>query len=62
MTDSDAVMDLLRKVSLFADLKDEDEVCIEETEEWRLSAGEMLVEEGKHAEYFFVLLAGEMSV
>jgi hypothetical protein len=25
--------------SLFANLKDEDKVCIEETEEWRLPAG-----------------------
>ena len=54
MTDSEAVMSLLRKVPLFANLKDEDRVCIEKTEEWRLPAGEMLVEEGKHAEYFFV--------
>jgi hypothetical protein len=49
MTDSEAVMTLLRKVPLFANLKDEDKVCIEETEEWRLPAGEMLVEEGEHA-------------
>jgi C4-dicarboxylate-specific signal transduction histidine kinase len=62
MTDSEAVMTLLRKVPLFANLKDEDKVCIEETEEWRLPAGEMLVEEGKPAEYFFVLLEGEISV
>ncbi len=62
MTDSEAVMNLLRQVPLFASLKDEDKVCIEETEEWRLPAGEMLVEEGKHAEYFFVLLEGEISV
>jgi CRP-like cAMP-binding protein len=62
MTDSEAVMNLLRKVPLFANLKDEDKVCIEETEEWRLPAGEMLVEEGKHAEYFFVLLEGEIVV
>ena len=55
-------MNLLRQVPLFANLKDEDKVCIEETEEWRLPAGEMLVEEGKRAEYFFVLLEGEMSV
>ena len=52
MTDTEAVMNLLRKVPLFANLKDEDKVCIEETEEWRLPAGEMLVEEGKHAEVF----------
>ncbi|MGB7793608.1 MAG: ATP-binding protein [Terrimicrobiaceae bacterium] len=62
MTDSEAVMNLLRKVPLFANLKEEDKVCIEETEEWRLPAGQMLVEEGKHAEHFFVLLEGEMSV
>ncbi len=62
MTDTETVMKLLRKVPLFANLKDEDKVCIEETEEWRLPADEMLVEEGKHAEYFFVLLEGEMSV
>ena len=55
-------MKLLRKVPLFAKLTEEDKVCIEETEEWRLPAGEMLVEEGKHAEYFFVLLEGEISV
>jgi CRP-like cAMP-binding protein len=58
MTDREAVMDPLRKVPLFANLKDEDKVCIEETEEWRFPAGEMLVEEGKRTEYFFVLLEG----
>ena len=62
MTDTEEVMNLLRKVPLFAKLREEDEGCIEETEEWRLPAGEMLVEEGKHAEYFFVLLEGEISV
>ena len=62
MTDTETVMNLLRKVPLFAKLTDEDKVCIEETEEWRLPAGEVLVEEGKHAEYFFVLLEGEISV
>ena len=62
MTDTEMVMNLLRQVPLFASLQDEDKVCIEETEEWRLPAGEMLVEEGKHAEYFFVLLEGEISV
>ena len=49
MTDCGAVMTLLRKVPLFANLKDEDKVCIEETEEWRLPEGQLLVEEGKHA-------------
>ena len=55
-------MTLLRKVPLFANLKDEDKVCIEEAEEWRLPAGEMLFQEGKHAEHFFVLLEGEIVV
>jgi signal transduction histidine kinase len=61
MTDSEAAMKLLRKVPLFANLKDEDKVCIEETEEWRLPAGEMLLKEGEPAEHFFVLLEGETS-
>jgi len=47
MTDTETVMNLLHQVPLVANLKDEDKVCIEETEEWRLSAGEMLVEEGR---------------
>ena len=60
MTDTDTVMNLLRQVPLFANLKDEDKVCIEETEEWRLPAGETLFQEGQHAEHFFVLLEGEI--
>src|SRR4029077_17604010 len=52
----------LRKVPLFANLKDEDKVCIEQTEEWRLFASEILVKEGEPAEHFFVLLEGEISV
>ena len=55
-------MNLLRKVPLFANLKDEDKVCIEETEEWRLPAGEMLFQEGQHGVHFFVLLEGEIVV
>ena len=62
MTDYEAVTALLRKVPLFANLKDEDKVCIEETEEWQLAAGEMLVKEGEPAEHFFVLLEGEISL
>jgi signal transduction histidine kinase len=62
MTDFEAVVSLLRKVPLFANLKDEDKVCIEETEEWRLAAGEMLFREGEQAKNFFVLLEGEISV
>ena len=62
MTDTETVMNLLRKVPLFANLKYEDRICIEETEEWRLPAGEMLFQEGQHAEHFFVLLEGEIVV
>ena len=45
-------MNLLRKVPLFANLKDEDKVCIEETEEWRLPAGEMLFRRGSMRSIF----------
>ena len=62
MTDTETVMNLLRQVPLFANLKDEDKVCIEETEEWRLSEGKLLFKAGEPAEHFFVLLEGEISV
>ena len=62
MTDSEAVMNLLRKVPLFANLKDEDKVCIEEAEGWQLPEGELLVKAGEPAEHFFVLLEGEISL
>ena len=55
-------MTLLRKVPLFANLQEEDKVCIEETEERQLAAGEMLFQEGEQAKNFFVLLEGEISV
>ena len=55
-------MTLLRNVPLFADLRDEDKVCIEEAEEWQLLEGELLVKAGEPAEHFFVLLEGEISV
>ena len=53
MTDTETVMNLLRQVPLFANLKDEDKVCIEETEEWRLSEGELLVKAGEAGGEFF---------
>jgi C4-dicarboxylate-specific signal transduction histidine kinase len=62
MTDWRELMTQLRRVPLFADLKDEDSVCIEQTEEWRLPAGELLLKEGEPALHFFVLLEGEISV
>ena len=62
MTDCEAVMNLLRQVPLFANLQEEDKVCIEETEERQLAAGEMLFQEGEQAKRFFVLLEGEISV
>ncbi|MGA9576877.1 MAG: ATP-binding protein [Terrimicrobiaceae bacterium] len=62
MTDCEAVMGLLRKVPLFANLQEEDKVCIEKTEERQLAAGEMLFQEGDQAKDFFVLLEGEISI
>ena len=61
LTDCETVMSLLRKVPLFADLREEEKVCIEETEEWRLASCEMLFQEGERASHFFVLLEGEIS-
>jgi hypothetical protein len=43
MTHYEAVMTLLRKFPLFARLKDEDKVCVEQTEEWQLTAGRFSV-------------------
>jgi signal transduction histidine kinase len=62
MTDCEAVVTLLHKVPLFANLQEEDKVCVKETEEWQLVPGEMLVREGEPAAHFFVLLEGEISV
>ncbi|MGB7838155.1 MAG: ATP-binding protein [Terrimicrobiaceae bacterium] len=62
MTDCEAVMGLLRKVPLFANLQEEDKVCIEKTEERQFAAGEMLFQEGDQAKDFFVLLEGEISI
>ena len=55
------MISLLRKVPLFANLKEEEAACIEGTEEWRLAAGEMLFQEGERASLFYVLLEGEIS-
>ena len=55
-------MTQLRTVPLFADTKNEDDVCIEQAEEWRLPAGEVFVREREPLEHFFVLLEGEVSL
>ena len=53
MTDSEAVMNLLRKVPLFANLKDEDKVCIEEAKNGSFPVVKCSFRKGKHAEHFF---------
>jgi signal transduction histidine kinase len=60
--DFEELMTELRRVPLFANLKDEDDVCIEQADERRLAAGEILVREGDVSQNFFVLLEGEVSV
>ena len=62
LTDCEALKVQLRRVPLFADLKDEDGVCMQNVEERRLQTGEVLVREGEPAANFFVLLEGEVSV
>jgi CRP-like cAMP-binding protein len=62
ITDYEKLLTRLRRVPLFANLKDEQKVCLEGTEEWRLAADEMLFQEGEKAENFFVLLGGEIRI
>ena len=62
MMDFEGLMTELRRVPLFANLRDEDDVCVEQADERRLTAGEILVKEGDAAQNFFVLLEGEVSV
>ena len=62
LTEPDTLLEKLRRVPLFADLREEDRVCIEKAEERTLAAGEILVTEGETAKNFFVLLEGEVSV
>lgn len=52
----------LRKVPLFAQLKDDELRCVEQGEELWLSAGEEFITEGEPAENFYVLLEGQVRV
>ena len=61
-TNSDSLLEQLRSIPLFTDLRDEDRDCIGRAEERRLVAGEILVRESTRATHFFVLLEGEVSV
>jgi CRP-like cAMP-binding protein len=62
ITDYEELLTRLRRVPLFANLKDEQKVCLQGAEEWRLAGGEMLFQEGEKAENFFVLLEGEIRI
>jgi signal transduction histidine kinase len=52
----------LRKVPLFAELKDDELRCVEQGEELWLSAGEEFITEGEPAEIFYELLEGQVRV
>jgi signal transduction histidine kinase len=52
----------LRKVPLFAELKDDELRCVEQGEELWLSAGEEFITEGEPAENFYELLEGQVRV
>ena len=52
----------LRKVPLFAELKDDELRCLEQGEELWLSLGEEFITEGEPAENFYVLLEGQVRV
>ncbi len=52
----------LRKVPLFAELKDDELRCVQQGEELWLSPGEEFITEGQPAENFYVLLQGQVRV
>ena len=59
---SDSLLQQLRSIPVFTDLREEDRGCVDRAEERRLVAGEILIEEGAPATHFFALLEGEVSV
>jgi signal transduction histidine kinase len=54
--------DTLRKVPLFAELKDDELRCVEQGEELWFPPGEEFITEGEPAENFYVLLEGQVRV
>ena len=52
----------LRKVPLFAELKDDELRCVEQGEELWFSPGAEFITEGEPAENFYVLLEGQVRV
>jgi len=62
LKDTQAILQKLRQVPLFAQLTDNESSCIEGGEEIGVKAGEEVATEGEQVECFFVLLEGEMRV
>ena len=56
------LINILRQVPLFAQLKDEELRCINQGEEIWLEPGEEFITEGKSAESFYILLKGQVRV
>jgi signal transduction histidine kinase len=52
----------LRKVEILASLSDEDLRCLEGVELVKVRPGEFIARQGEVARYFFILLAGELSI
>ena len=52
----------LRKLPLFAGLSPEDSSCLEQGEEILVPAGDIIAREGEAANYFYVILEGEIRV
>src|SRR5262245_30079751 len=52
----------LRKLPLFSDLTSEESNCLEQGEEIRVQAGEIIAREGDPATFFYVILEGEIRV
>jgi signal transduction histidine kinase len=59
---SENLIQELRRLPLFESLKDDEIACLEEGKERELAAGEVFVKEGDLAEFFSVLLEGELRI
>ncbi|MDQ2833411.1 MAG: ATP-binding protein [Acidobacteriota bacterium] len=52
----------LRKIPLFSTLKDEEIYCVENVRDIHLGMDELLVRQGEHAHFFYILLEGDLRV
>ncbi|WP_089407285.1 ATP-binding protein [Granulicella rosea] len=56
------VVNQLRKVPILSALRDDELHCLDETEELRIEAGELLAKQGETARFFWILLSGSLRI